>query len=255
MARSARTALASLTQCCRIVVQEREQREVLAKAASQQTARTAQQEAKVADAAAPASLRAEDVDSRVAELERALHDAQDVQAALRVALDKLCGITGAQGAYIGVRERGEEEQPAVVRFVAASAGQEFVTKGHEVREGEGVIFDAWALQQANAAAAEATEEQEATEEEAGEEEQEGGGDAASTNAARKPDADPAAAALHIPNVLADPRVKFFRYPMLGALLAVPVQYQSSIHADAVDTAALLESVGTCPALLPVPCCA
>lgn len=124
-------------------------------------------------------------------------------------------LSGATAAYIAERvagKGGEEEGGDVVKYIAASEGHEFMLS-NTLHSGEGVTWRTWVLP--------TPEEEDAA---GGEGE---GGDASRVKAPLE------LPVIHISNVLRDADVHFYQLPRPGAYVAVPIQYGSLLHENAL----------------------
>lgn len=146
-------------------------------------------------------------------------------------LEELAAVTGATGAYVAERlpvgdadVDADGSAAAKVRYVAALGSDGFMLRDAALAPGQGVTWRVW-----ERPAAEGDESDVAAAE----------GDA---DAPPPPPAAPLPP-LHVPSLLVEPHAVFFRLPRPGAFLAVPVVYQSVLHAGAVPPPAADDNEG------------
>uniref|UniRef100_A0A7S1CAY1 Uncharacterized protein n=1 Tax=Bicosoecida sp. CB-2014 TaxID=1486930 RepID=A0A7S1CAY1_9STRA len=204
-----------------------------------EAARLAQIESdrKEAEAAAAAAAKAakpqrerEEADQRLVEqLTKVFEGGNETSGAIKTLLGALQRWTGAAGVYVAERVAGagggddEEGGGDTAKYVHATDDHSWLV-GKTLAKG--VTFDAWKLPPAPEA-----------EEDGGDEDEEGEG--------KKKDVPPPEyPVVHVPQVLHDDRVTLHKMPKLGAYLAVPVVYNSSVHDGGIvdaDVEAVLEA--------------
>lgn len=195
-------------------------------AAVQSALRAKRKERQDAEAAEKAALQA-----RADELLVTLETVEEVDdALLNNVLQVIQSKTGSRAAYIGQRavvegdgaassEDGNEEGggPAeVLKYIAASEGSEFMLD-QVLPKGQGVTFDAF---KPPAAEGDEDEDPDADLDE---------------DAPKKEVPKPG---LFVENTLAEPRLHYFDFAKLGSYFAVPVQYNSFLHENAVSEESL-----------------
>ena len=194
-------------------------------AAVQTALRAKRKERQDAEAAEKAAAQA-----RADELLAALETVEEVDdALLNTVLQVIQSKTGSRAAYIGQRAVVESEAAAsegdgedgggsaeVLKYIAASEGSEFMLD-QVLPKDKGVTFDAF-----NPPAAEGGEEEDPDAE-------------LDEDAPKK---EPPKPGLFVENTLAEPRLHYFDFAKLGSYFAVPVQYNSFLHENAVTEESL-----------------
>jgi len=159
----------------------------------------------------------EQVEEKISAMDQ-LKTTNNITSILKDVLEHVRTISGATSVYLGRKEIGSVDtdednaedgsEGRFVKYVCATDGDEIVLETYLTK---GVTFDAWEIP-------EDEEESSKDDEEDGEEK-------------GPPEPKP----IHIPNVLRDQRIRFFRgIPRLGAFLAVPCKYSSCRNQASLD---------------------
>lgn len=120
----------------------------------------------------------------------------------------------------GGGEEGGAGGGAVIKYIAASEGQDFILEA-SVKEGEGATWKGWVRPEP---AADAEEDAPPAEE---------GGEGEGGAAGRPPKPPPELPLVHVSNVLRSAETVFHRLPRPGAFLAAPLEYGSLLHEGAL----------------------
>lgn len=212
---------------------------------AQEAERAAQIEVDKKEAAIAAEAKAKEdaprlerdaTDQRLVEqLTKLFESADEVDGPLASVISALQRWTGGAAVYVARKEAGEGEGGGddgedgeggggdAVRYIAASEDHQFMLANR--LNSPGVTFDVWKLPEKPEG------DEDAEEDEDGEEKKE----------APPPPEYPV---IHVPQVLHEKRMTFFKLPKLGAYLSVPVVYKSTVHDDAIkaeDVEAVLEA--------------
>lgn len=164
------------------------------------------------------------VDSAIAALDACASVDADVLTTVANALKAGVGATAVYvaekvAAKGGGGEEGGAGGGAVIKYLAASEGQDFIVEA-SVKEGEGATWKGWVRPEPAADA----------EEDAPPAEEGGEGEGA---AGRPPKPPPELPLVHVPNVLRSGETVFHRLPRPGAFLACPLEYGSLLHEGAL----------------------
>lgn len=189
-----------------------------------------------AEAAAAAAKAEQPVKEReaadaklVGSLTKVFSEGKETSGAVKSLLGALQRWTGAAGVYVAKRIPGaggggdddEEGGGDAATYVAATEDHAWLV-GQKLTKG--VTFDAWKLPPAPEAEDEGDDDDE--------------------EAKKKDVPPPEYPVVHVPQVLHEPRMTLHKMPKLGAYLAVPVVYSSSVHDAAIsdaDVQAVLEA--------------
>jgi uncharacterized protein YozE (UPF0346 family) len=196
----------------------------------------------LAAASTKAKVEAEAADSsRRKAFEDFLNTASSTDGLFEGYLQHLKGITGASSCYIGLKEAGGEAPPPTEEEGEAEEGEEGAASTDQIKYVAATEDNAWLLGEALAGHEGVTHSifVEAPKAEGGEDEEGEEGEEAKPKVQEVPEEDKPLPSVFVPNVLLGATVdkmKFFKFPDLGAYYACRLRYDCCLNSTTLEAA-------------------